>query len=102
MQGGASAEQEDSEKSKAETLAAPKLGKIRSKAARITGTAVTGSTVYVKIGSKTFKVKCKKKKFTLEVPKKYRKKLKKGTIVKAYSKKSGFKKSATVKKKVSA
>lgn len=77
-------------------LAAPKLKSYKAGAKKITGTAVKGAKVTVKVGKKSYTVTAKKGKFTIKL----KNKLKKGTSIKVKATKSGYTASKTVTYKV--
>ncbi|MDE6432757.1 MAG: hypothetical protein K2L07_00835 [Lachnospiraceae bacterium] len=79
-----------------ETLSVPKLKSYKAGSKKITGTAVKGAKVTVKVGKKTYTATAKKGKFTVKL----KSKLKKGTTIKVKATKSGYKASKTVTYKV--
>lgn len=77
-------------------LDAPKLKSYKAGAKKITGTAVKGSKVTVKIGKKSYTATVKKKTFTIQLDSA----LKKGQTIKVKATKSGYTQSKTVTYKV--
>lgn len=77
-------------------LDAPKLKSYKAGAKKITGTAVNGSKVTVKVGKKSYTATVKKKKFTIKLDSA----LKKGQTIKVKATKSGYTQSKTVIYKV--
>lgn len=80
----------------AKELAAPKLKSYKAGTQKITGTAVKGAKVTVKVGKKTYTATAKNGKFTIKL----KSKLKKGTTIKVRAAKSGYTASKTVTYKV--
>lgn len=79
-----------------EKLDAPKLKSYKAGAKKITGTAVKGSKVIVKVGKKSYKATAPKGKFTIKL----KSALKKGTTIKVKATKPGFRASKTVTYKI--
>lgn len=78
-------------------LGTPKLSKYKKNTKVITGTAVKGATVKVKVGKKSYTVKANSKgKFTVKL----KAKLKKNVKITIYATKKGYKKSSTKTYKV--
>ncbi len=77
-------------------LAAPKLKSYKAGSKKITGTAVKGAKVTVKIGKKSYTATAKKGKFIIKL----KSKLKKGTVIKVKATKSGYSASKIVTYKV--
>ncbi|MDE6625183.1 MAG: hypothetical protein K2K56_02295 [Lachnospiraceae bacterium] len=77
-------------------LSAPKLKSYKAGSKKITGTAVKGAKITVKVGKKTYTATAKNGKFTVKL----KSKLKKGTTIKIKATKSGYTASKTVTYKV--